>query len=190
MNQDQRRDTAYHEAAHAVVGRALGLICGSATIAPSGDEAGHAILCDPWDALAKWEAMGRYRSERTAQIGYAIANMAGAEGPAELLGSTGPAGDEWDRRQAGACIDSLTAGDGEAFDRYACRLRRFAQQLVRRHSDAIERVAAELLKANVLNASQINAIIGGHVAERQSTMAAAVHPLMAVPLAEGQPLYR
>jgi ATP-dependent Zn protease len=43
---------AYHEAGHAVRGRVLGLDCGSATIAPDDDAAGHAITADPWVTVA------------------------------------------------------------------------------------------------------------------------------------------
>ena len=40
--------TAVHEAGHAVVGRALGLLCGQATCGPDVEgEAGHAITANP-----------------------------------------------------------------------------------------------------------------------------------------------
>jgi hypothetical protein len=46
---DESTWTKIHEAGHAVLGRALGLTCGSATIIPNKDEdeAGHAAIADP-----------------------------------------------------------------------------------------------------------------------------------------------
>ena len=53
--------TAHHEAGHVVIGRVLGLPCGSATIIPDEDSSGHAITHDPWKALhIWWEEQGKF----------------------------------------------------------------------------------------------------------------------------------
>jgi hypothetical protein len=75
-----RRPTAIHEAGHAVVGRVLGMYCGSATIVANEkrDTAGHVIIADPWATYEAWEARGKYRNITSACRGLVLTCMAGA----------------------------------------------------------------------------------------------------------------
>ena len=47
------RSTAIHKAGHAVVGRAMIMLCGGATIIADEDSAGHSITAGPYAGMAK-----------------------------------------------------------------------------------------------------------------------------------------
>jgi ATP-dependent Zn protease len=53
--------SAYHEAGHAVIGRVLGLVCGSVTIVPDAAGFGCATSKSPLATLDVWDARGRSR---------------------------------------------------------------------------------------------------------------------------------
>ena len=100
-SQKQLKQTAYHEAGHAVVGRVLTLHCGGATIRPNYAElvAGHTITHDPHACLYEWEKRGHVRdSQDSVHHARIMTYMAGAEAEMILLGSGG-VGDSDDRYQ-------------------------------------------------------------------------------------------
>jgi hypothetical protein len=80
--------TAYHEAAHAVIGRVLTLSCGEATIKPDYREctAGVSHTADPYACIHEWEKRGKVREPDAVFHARIIGYMAGAEGESELLG--------------------------------------------------------------------------------------------------------
>src|SRR5262245_49391183 len=132
-----KKSTAIHEAGHAVIGRVLGLTCGPATIIPNEqeNEAGHAILEDPWLTYADWEARGKRRGDEMNSIlfGRVLALMAGAEAERVILGCCrgGDGNDRYD-------INSIVYSDDSNFsvdtwDKVEPRLRSHARALVRRH---------------------------------------------------------
>ena len=147
---DRRRHTAIHEAGHAIVGRVLGLDCGSVTIQAdrAAMEAGHAIIHDPWVTLARWERIGRFRGEqeRSAFRARIMAHMAGAEAEVAVLGAC-QGGDGHDRAEIAAMLDSMGADDD---GRQEARLRQATRQLLRRHVGKIERLARALLAYGTL----------------------------------------
>ena len=99
-----RRRTAIHEAAHAVIGRALRQVCGPATIVPNRElgEAGHAITADPYETLGHWlDVLGRFRGAdemRSIVRARIMTYMAGREAEEVFFGSCA-GGDDEDRRQ-------------------------------------------------------------------------------------------
>jgi hypothetical protein len=159
----RRVHTAYHEASHAVVGRALTLHCEGATIKPDYvlREAGHTICHDPWACLHQWEIRGKVRDNADAVLhGRIIAFMAGAEGEIILLGST-QMGDGNDRYQIGLMAEALE--NGRDWNRLEPRLRAMTRMLVRRHRALIERAASALLRKTTLSGAQLDKLIGRSV---------------------------
>ena len=148
---------AHHEAGHAVIARVLNLPCGLATIVPDDDSAGHAITGDPWDAVAQWDASGRWRDVDVAYRARIIAFMAGAEAEIECLGSC-RGGDGDDRWQIALMLESLLPA---GVDPSGCenRLRRFTRALVRRHRGKLEAVAQRLLKQEHASKSELDAMV-------------------------------
>jgi len=153
-----KRHTAIHEAGHAVIGRVLGLSCGGASIIANEaeDEAGHAIIHDPWATVSRWESAFRAKVEqgivplrcreaRLAFRGTIIARVAGAEAEAVLLGVCA-GGDGYDREQ----IEMMAESDNselpaDLWGRYEPRMRRQARRLIRKHRSKIEQVAQALM---------------------------------------------
>lgn len=156
------RVTAYHEAGHAVIGRVLNLPCGYATIVPDDDSAAHSICEDPWEAVARWDSVGRRRDLDTAYRARVIAYMAGAEAEIEFFGAC-DGGDGDDRWQIDLMLDSLLPADAD-IPAYAARLRRFTRALVRRHRDRIEAVANALHANKQLSEDRLDAMIGSRSA--------------------------
>lgn len=166
---------AIHEAGHAVIGRVLGLSCGGASIVENETEgeAGYAIGGCPEATLAMWEARYmtlfkvsqlpiRCRSSvdrRSAYRGTIMLRMAGAEAEIEILGEC-EGGDGNDRY----LIEMMAnAGDAqfsfELWQRYEPRMRRQVRRLIRKHRNAIERVAAALLVHRTLSGEEIDALV-------------------------------
>jgi hypothetical protein len=87
---DELRHTAYHEAAHAVINRVVGMLCGEATIVPDheGMLAGFSITHDPWAVCTAWERGGKYRGHHYESVlrGRIIGTMAGHEAQTSFSG--------------------------------------------------------------------------------------------------------
>ena len=98
---------AVHEAGHTVVGRALGMTCGDASIIrdPEEGEEGHSICADPYTVQWDWEQRGKFRLPRSVFVGRILTFMAGAEAERELLGVE-PTGDSYDRGQVALMADA------------------------------------------------------------------------------------
>jgi hypothetical protein len=143
------RNTATHEAGHAVVGRVLMLKCGGASI-----QADH-------ESVAEREKRGKVRVDFAVWHGRIITYMAGAESEVALLGST-LGGDGDDRRQIDLMSEELTNSD-EKWERIEPRLRAMTRQLVRRHRGLIVRVAEELLAKGKLTGRQLDKLVGRSV---------------------------
>jgi hypothetical protein len=156
------RQTSYHEASHAVIGRVLTLDCGSATIEPDGDSAGHSITNDPWACIYAWERRGKVRMPDAVWHGRIIAYMAGAEGVNELLGGAGEVGDGEDRYQIDDMANQLESSNDD-WNRLESRLRLMTRMLVRRHRTLIERVAVALIKSKTLSRDELDQLVGRSV---------------------------
>src|SRR5882672_8732853 len=113
------KNTAYHEAGHAVIARVLTLAAGKATIKPNYRDrsAGCSITADPHACVYEWEKRGKVRGSDDAVfhariIGY----MAGSETEAVLLG-TDSIGDGEDRRQIAFMAGELDCNPDEFWNR-------------------------------------------------------------------------
>jgi ATP-dependent Zn protease len=159
------REVAYHEAGHAVIGRILGLTCGSATIVPDYDDgsAGNAVTeiersAEDWDCRGR---PGRWVSLCRARI---MMLMADRESEIECLGKNGndAFGDGEDLRGIQDTISeafSLEEFEDEAFlARMLTTMRAKTRGLVRRHRNAIAQVASALIKHGSLDERQIDSI--------------------------------
>jgi hypothetical protein len=162
-SQARRKSTAYHEAAHAVIGRVLTLACGSATIEPNYEDRswGVSICPDPEACVWEWERRGKVRSTQAAWIARTIHSMAGAEATAEFIGTGAEPGDEDDRRQIGLMLEEIA--DSTDRDKYEVRLRRMTRMLVRRHKVLIERVAKALMANTALSREELDKLVGRSV---------------------------
>jgi ATP-dependent Zn protease len=129
--------SAYHEAGHAVAGRALGLPCGRATIVPKqGEHAGYAIV-----------------GSRGAPVQHRIVvGMAGAAAEAEYFGAAVCDGVDGER------IDRLIVQTGLS-EGTLDRLRQQTHALLSRHWNSVERVAEALLVRRRLAGHEIDALI-------------------------------
>jgi len=151
------RETAYHEAGHAVIGRILALPCGEATIEIDHDSSGHSVTADPWAIISEWERRGKARGYDAAWHARIMTYMAGGEAQTALFGST-PEGDGDDRYQIELMAEEL--------DHWAAlepRLRKMTRMLVQRHRARIERVAEALLEQTTLTAEQLDELVGRSV---------------------------
>jgi ATP-dependent Zn protease len=160
--------TAVHEAGHAVVGRVLRLVCGSATIVAEGDSAGHHVVEDHYAAYAAWEAREIWRSVESAVRARIITFLAGAEAEVELLGSTQD-GDGDDREQARMMMETLLGLDGLDADHALARLRRSASYLVRRHAGTIRAVADRLTVAGTVPGDELDRMVAGPLFRRSAS---------------------
>lgn len=145
--------TAIHEAGHAVIGRALKLVCGYATIQADHDSAGNGVIADPWLIYSQWDAAERYRDIASVFRGRIMAFMAGAEAEIEILGNS-QGGDGDDRTQCAYMAQELNVDDI-----YLQRLRRHTRRLVKHHRQKIELVASELLTRQKLSDLEIDELI-------------------------------
>jgi hypothetical protein len=166
------RYTAHHEAGHAVIGRVLGLSCGSVTIVPDAVGFGCTTTKSPLMTLDAWDDRGRSRFNgrdvRSVYRAYIMELMAGREAAELYCGPGGDfIGDGDDIRQ----IENLTRhtydldcsyfnlpGNPSAdFD--LNRLRKATRGLCSRHREKIERVATALLEKRTLTAEELDALL-------------------------------
>jgi ATP-dependent Zn protease len=154
---EELRQTAIHEAGHAVIHRVVGMVCGEATIVPDYKKmtAGFAIAEDPWVVYSAWERRGKLRGWHYESIlrGRIMGYMAGREAEIIAFGSDA-GGDDDDVRQ----ID-LMAEDAEISIAYLERLRLKVGPLLRRHWRKVECVANALISHKTLSAAEIDALI-------------------------------
>jgi hypothetical protein len=173
--------TAYHEAGHAVIARALTLACSGASNLVDYEDwsAGHAVVLDPYATVAEWEQRGKFRRAEAMWYGHIIALMAGAEAEAILLGRA-QGGDGKDRVVIWRLIDHVTGvpyieevGPDVPRERVwvysdelqrrrqviEARLRRMTRMLVRHHRPRIEVVAKALLAKGRLSRTRIDALV-------------------------------
>jgi hypothetical protein len=130
--------------------------CGHVTIEADDDSSGHTIFGDPYDTQAAWQQRrDRYRNISTVIVGRIITILAGALAEIEIFGEC--AGGDGDDQYRAMCMLQDLGRDDE--DDYVRRLRRQARNLVRRHREKIERVAAGLMAHGTLAAEEIEAIM-------------------------------
>jgi ATP-dependent Zn protease len=155
LTDSARRNTAVHEAGHAVIGRVLGLSCGGISIVPSYRRmtAGFSV-CDIERSRADWDFRGRFRwrSLLRARI---MMLQAGREAEVVLLGRCS-GGDGDDLREI-----AVTMGEAEVDWAKVDRLQGFTSRLVERHRRAIEAVAAALLEHERLSIPHLDALVWG-----------------------------
>jgi hypothetical protein len=157
---NQRRQTAVHEAAHAVIARALGIASGEVTIVGEGGHSlGHSVFDDP---RFRWTRGDGKKS--AAANNFAIALFAAAEAERLILNAQ-ETGDSVDCERATACLawagavrNAMFVGD-ENFDRHEANLRRKAAALVRQYRPQIEQVAEALDQRGTLSGSEIDAVV-------------------------------
>jgi hypothetical protein len=152
--------TAIHEAAHAVIGRVLGLPCGAVSVRGSedGKELGHAVVVDPVRVWRRGDGARRPMVEASCACLYA-----GAEAERVILGLEAT-GDESDRDRATSLIRIVgvrgaSGVQDDAWHRYEAKLRGRAAAFVAKHRATIERVAASLLARGSLSGREVNAIM-------------------------------
>ena len=163
-----RKQTAYHEAGHAVIGRVLTCVCGGATIKPDYKKGtrGRAKAVASED---EWEKRGKFRTFRAGCHAQIMLSMAGAEAEKELFGRQSSTGDGDDRLQI-ARVGQEIASEGYFWESLEPRLRRMTRMLVRRHRALIERVAKALLAKTELSADELDELVGKSVANAVATM--------------------
>jgi ATP-dependent Zn protease len=151
------RRTAYHEAGHAVIHRAMGMVCGEASIVPNFDTmtAGYAIAADHYVTGREWERRGKVRDWRSILRGRIIGYMAGREAEIIAFGRK--------RKKYGDGDDllqiALMAEEADVSEAYLERLRPKVGPLLRHHWPKVEAVAEALLIRKTLSGSEIDAII-------------------------------
>jgi hypothetical protein len=126
---------------------------------------------DPYDLASRWDEPkrkawdegrlfnGRVRPVETAFRAAILDLMAGAEAVTIILGSFS-GGMAMTRREIEGILED--AGLDHCWDRYEPRMRRQVQRLVRKHRQAIERVAGALLARGTLEGSDIDALMSGN----------------------------
>jgi hypothetical protein len=123
----RKKQTAHHEAGHAVIGRVLTLPCGHVSIKPDYKTrtAGESITLDPYECLSEWEKRGKVRALDAVWIARIVTYMAGTEAVAECLGAM-EHGDHDDRLQIAPTMEELAPADEQ---RCEVRLRRMTRML-------------------------------------------------------------
>ena len=156
---DRDHQTAVHEAGHAVIGRALNVVCGEVSIDPDDeDHLGYSAMSDPRFSWERGDGPKRALAEA-----FCVALYAGAEAERVILG-TADVGDGVDCDRATSCLawagvrGATFVGD-DAYDRAETRLRSKARQQVISHRAAVQRVAGALLLSRKLSGEQVDAVI-------------------------------
>ena len=158
-NNAATHEIAIHEAAHAVIGRGLGLVCGETSLT-SPDGLGHAHVERRW----KWRER-EYGAPKQLADAFCIALYAAVEAERAILGVADPDGDDEDQHRAtralcdvGGVRGASYVGD-EVWERHEAKLRRKAASLVTQHRASIERVARVLIDRGRLEAAEIDALL-------------------------------
>lgn len=153
---DPRR-TAIHEAAHAVIGRAMTMACGHATIVADENSSGHAITHDPYSVMWEWEKIGKYRDIESVYRGRIVTFLAGAVAEEVILGQC-QGGDGDDQYQC-----QLMAGAAGFDARYVERLRCQTVRAVKHHRALIVTVADALERHGMLSGEAIDDLVEGAI---------------------------
>ena len=142
---------AVHEAGHAVISRALGLTSGYANLAPdaSDQRSGEALIFDALQCC-RWNSRHPERNGNDTAFwdGTIIASMAGAEAEREIIGTCLGRCEHGTRSSDPISNDLGYEDDGAG---RTARMRRFAQQLVKKHRAAILRFAEQLVAVDELD---------------------------------------
>ena len=157
---DHERQTAVHEAGHAVIGRALGVTCHDVSIVPDrpSEDLGYSVMDDPRFSWERGDGPKRPLAEA-----FCIALYAGAEAERLILG-TSDVGDGVDCERATDCLTwagvrgATFVGD-DAYDSREAALRARARLEVMRRRAVIERVADALLIHGTLTGEQVDALL-------------------------------
>ena len=170
------RRTAIHEAGHAVTGRMLSLVCGTASIVHGETTmtCGFSVTEPPLVIEDAWFTRGKHRGVRaTLSIlhGQIMTNMAGREAEIIAFGEQDVGADRDDMLE----IDRLAnyaGGTATIFSHaHLERLRLKVRPLLRRHWHEVVAVAEALLIKKTLTGPQIDAIIGKVTTPRERASA-------------------
>ena len=148
-----------HEAAHAVIGRRMGWLCGSVTIIPKGNLLGFCESASPWETLEAWQRTGRPRRLRSILLGKMISWMAGAAAEQLFLGSARYAIDDMMNVEEVAAEYFPDLG----FDHLYDRLSPMTDYLVRHHESLIRQVACRLTERGTIDSLEANSLIGSKI---------------------------
>jgi ATP-dependent Zn protease len=156
------KNIAIHEAGHAVVGRALGLRGGTATLVPNeaSSERGHAttFAADHPGETIELDGSPFARPAWLSFRARILTLMAGAEAERELLGLT-DIEDADDRLEIARLAAAPESGLLECFVEYEPRMRMQTRRIVRRYKSVIEDVATALLDQMTLSSEDIDALV-------------------------------
>jgi hypothetical protein len=162
--------TAWHEAGHVVVSQVLGVRVLGASIVPDAQSGWHWVTgheSEP-DRLHRWEAWrdgsAMKNSPHLANVLIAMAGYAAQRRRPRLKGQHSPRHREGyhtsgDMLRVWRSLGELTTANHNHAWRLHRRLVRATDALVRRHRDAISRVAAALLVLDTLDEQQIEALV-------------------------------
>lgn len=151
------RHTAIHEAAHAVIGRAMTMACGHATIVADEDSSGHTITSDPYSVMWEWEKIGKYRDIESVYRGRIMSFLAGAVAEEVILGEC-QGGDGDDQHQCQLMAEAARFDAG-----YVERLRRQTVRSVKHHRALIITVADALERHGMLSGEAIDDLVEGAI---------------------------
>ena len=161
MVQMKERRTAYHEAAHAVVARVLGLTCGEVSIVKSFEDgtAGHAIIEDPSVILKHWGAQGFRLDAKRVMRRRIMAVMAGRE--IEILHYGFCLGGDTDDQRQIAMMANSANFDAETLAIF----KKATVALCRKYQPIIDALALDLQKRERIEGYEVDAFVKGRKAE-------------------------
>jgi len=163
------RRTAIHEAGHAVTGRMLSLVCGTASIVHGETTmtCGFSVIEDAWFTRGKHRGV---RATLSILHGQIMTNMAGRE--AEIIAFGEQDGADRDDVLEIDRLANYAGGTATIFSHaYIERLRLKVRPLLRRHWHEVIAVAEALLIKKTLTGPQIDAIIGKVTTPRERVIA-------------------
>jgi hypothetical protein len=143
------RGVAVHEAAHAVLARILAVPSGPASIC----DPNHGTINVYLDTAFHRGRSGRWGwKSRQSWVAAVIISMAGSVAEDEILG-IGSSGNGIDCKRTFRFIAHAGMQDHEV------RLRAMTRMLIRRHREAIEQVAQELLRETTLSGPELDELV-------------------------------